>query len=139
MTHDNSEDGHKLVIAECIEIFIRNGIVHVVYADGAEIGLEAQRETHAAITVIANGIRRPMLFSHKGSFWISKDAREYARKNEATQPYKAIACVASNLGIRLMAEFYNKFYKPEIPYKVFSKEGDALKWLRSFIDPSGDS
>lgn len=132
MNNELPAHDHKVVIAECVEIFIRNGIVHVVYSDGAEIGLEAQRETHEAIQKITGGLRMPFLFSHLGSFWISKDAREYARKTEALQPYLAIACLASNLGIRLMAEFYSKFYKPAIPYKVFGKEDDALSWLETY-------
>lgn len=132
MNQEKSEDNPSLVVADCVEIFPRDGIIHVAYNDGAEIGIEAQRELHLAFLRITNGIKHPFLFYTRGSFWMSKDAREYERKIESQQPFLAVACVAQDLGTRLLADFYGKFYKPEIPYKVFSSETEALKWLQSF-------
>jgi hypothetical protein len=125
-------DNEKIVIPDCVEIFIRGGVVHVVYDDGAEVGREVKEEMHAAYLKITGGVRMPFLFTNKGAFWIAKDARDYARKIEPKQPFKAVAYWAPTLGIRLMAEFYGKFYKPEIPYKVFTTENEALQWLEQF-------
>lgn len=126
------EDDRKLVVADCVELFIRNGIVHVVYADGAEITLAIKKEMHRANLRITNGAKMPFLITNNGAFWISKEARDYARRIEPKQPFLAVAYFAPTLGIRLMADFYGKFYKPEVPYKVFSSESDALEWLKEY-------
>lgn len=125
-------DHEKIVIPNCVEISIRNGVVYVAYDDGAEVGRELKKEMHSAYLKITGGTKMPFLFTNKGAYWITKDARELARKLEPKQPFKAVAYWAPTLGIRLMAEFYGKFYKPEIPYKVFAKEEEALVWLKQF-------
>jgi hypothetical protein len=130
----NFPDHEKIIIPNCVEISIRNGIVYVVYDDGAEVGRELKREMHVAFLKITGGTKMPFLFTNKGAYWIAKDARELARKLEPKQPFKAVAYWAPTLGIRLMAEFYGKYYKPEIPYKVFATEADALEWLKQYKD-----
>ncbi len=122
----------KIVIPNCVEIFIRDGIVNVVYADGAEVGRELKQEMHQAYLKITGGKKMPFLTTNKGAFWITKDARDFARKIEPKQPFKAVAYWAPTLGIRLLAEFYGKFYKPEVPYKVFGTEAEALEWLNQY-------
>ena len=134
MTQEQSEDNPKLVVANCIDIFIRNGIVNVVYDDGAEVGMEMIREAHSAYLQITGNTKMPFLFRSRGSFYISKDARDLARKLETRQPFSAVACFAPTLDLRLMAEFYGKFYKPEIPYKVFSSEAEAIEWLGQSLE-----
>lgn len=132
MKQGETGESPSIIVANCVEIFIRNGIVHVVYQDGADIGMEIKREMHKAFLELTGGLKMPFLYTNRGSFWISKDAREYARKIEPQQPFRAVAYVAPNLAIRLMADFYGKFYKPEVPYKVFGKEDDAVEWLKQF-------
>lgn len=107
-------------------------MVLVSYADGAEVGVELKKEMHLTFLKITAGQKMPFLFTNKGSFWYAKDAREYARKIEPQQPFTAVAYWAPTLGIRLLAEFYGKFYKPEIPYKVFGTEAEALAWLEQY-------
>jgi hypothetical protein len=131
-----SPGNDKIVIPGCVEIFTREGIVHVVYDDGAEVGRELKREMHEAYLKITGGEKMPFLFANKGAFWIAKDARDYARKIEPLQPFKAVAYWAPDLAVRLMAEFYGKFYKPEIPYKVFYTEEESREWLKQFQDQS---
>lgn len=125
-------DNEKIVIPNVVEIFIQNGIVYVVYDDGADVGIEIKKEMHQSYLKITGGVKMPFLFTNKGAFWIAKDARDYARKIEPKQPFTAVAYWAPTLGIKLMAEFYGKFYKPEKPYKVFGNEADALEWLKQF-------
>lgn len=125
-------DHEKIIIPNCAEISIRDGIVYVVHDDGAEIDIERMKEMHVAYLRITNGKKMPFLFTTSGAFWISNEARSYARQIESQQPFSAIASLIDSLSMRLMAEFYGKFYKPEIPYKVFANETDALDWLQQF-------
>ncbi len=43
----------------------------------------------------------------------------------------ATAVVVDTLAYKLIANFYLKFNKPKRPYKVFSKEEEAIKWLKT--------
>lgn len=122
----------KIEIPGCVEISIHDSVVYVVYEDGAEVGRELKKEMHAAYLEITGGRKMPFLFANKGAFWIAKDAREYARKIEPKQPFTAVAYWAPTLGVKLMAEFYRKFYKPEVPYQVFSTKAEALEWLKQY-------
>jgi hypothetical protein len=131
VNHPSGE--RKIVVAECVEVVIRNGVVHVIYADNAEITLAIKKEMHQTFLAITQGKKMPFLVTNLGGFWIAKDAREFARKIEPKQPFTAVAYWAPSLGIKLMAEFYRKFYKPEIPYKVFGKEEEAIEWLRGYL------
>lgn len=122
----------KIQIPGCVEIYAHNGVIYVVYEDGAEVGRELKKEMHTAYLEITAGRKMPFLFANRGNFWIAKDAREYARKIEPKQPFTAVAYWAPTLGVRLMAEFYRKFYKPEVPYQVFHTEYEALEWLKRY-------
>jgi hypothetical protein len=115
-----------------VEIWLENGIVHVLYLDHAEISAKIKREMHEVFLFITKGEKYPFLFAANGSLWYTKEARDYAIEIETNQPYLAVAMFAPTLGYRLIAEFYGKFSKPATPYKVFKDKDEAIKWLKSF-------
>jgi hypothetical protein len=121
-----------VVVANCVDISLVDGIVHVTYLDGAEISAEVKRQMFSAFKEVTNGIKHPFLFRSAGKLWVTREAREYAKQMEPDLPYTATALIAESLGFRLIAEFYGKIYKPAIPYKVFRNEEEAVKWLKSF-------
>lgn len=119
----------KVLVRDRVEIWLAGGIVHVVYLDGAEITPEIKEEMHLVFMEITGGKKHPFIFESRGSLWYSREGREYARSIEHKQPFLAVAMIAPNLGFRLLAEFYAKFYKPLTPYKVFKTEEEAKTWL----------
>jgi hypothetical protein len=129
-TKHSGED--KLIVGDCVEIWISEGIVNVVYLDHAEITKEVKQEMHLAFLKITGGKKYPFLFSAAGSLWYTKAGREYANEIEPQQPFLAVAMFAPTLGYRLIAEFYGKFYKPLTPYEVFKDKEEAIKWLKTF-------
>ena len=62
---------------------------------------------------------------------LSKEARDNAVKIEDQSMLGATAVVVDTLAYKLIANFYLKFNKPKRPYKVFSKEEEAIKWLKT--------
>jgi hypothetical protein len=122
----------KYLAGNCVEVWLENGIVHVLYLDHAEISAEIKGEMHELFLFITKGEKHPFLFSSTGSLWYTKAARDYASEIESRQPYLAVAMYAPTLGYRLIAEFYGKFSKPLTPYKVFREREDAIKWLKGF-------
>jgi len=128
---EHSDDG-KFVAGNCVEIWMSEGIVHVLYLDGAEITQEIKHEMHLIFLRITAEKKYPFLFSAEGSLWYTKEARDYASQIEPKQPFLAVAMFAPTLGYRLIAEFYGRFYKPLSPYEVFREKEEAMEWLNTF-------
>lgn len=126
--------GGRTVIRECAEIWLEDGVMRVVYLDGAEISPEIKHEMHLAFLRITEGKKHPFMFESAGSLWYTREGREYARQLEPKQPFLAVAMIAPNLGFRLLADFYARLYKPLVPYKVFKTKAEALTWLRMFVE-----
>lgn len=121
-----------MLVRERVEVWLEDGIVHVLYLDGAEITPEIKHEMHLVFLEITGGKKHPFIFESAGSLWYSREGREYARQLESKQPYLAVAMIAPNLGFRLLADFYGRLYKPEAPYKVFKTRQEAVLWLQMF-------
>jgi hypothetical protein len=122
----------KHIAGNCVEIWLEDNIVHVLYLDHAEITVAIQQQMHEIYMQITGGKKHLFLFSAEGSIWFAKEAREYASEIELKQPFLAVAMFAPTLGYRLIAEFYGKFNKPSTPYKVFKEIEEAMSWLKSF-------
>ncbi len=122
----------KIVVRGCVEIWQRDGVIHVLYRSHAEIDAEIKHEMHLVFLEITGGKKHPFMFLSEGALWYTREGREYARRIEPKQPFLAVAVVSPSLGYRLLADFYAKLYKPEVPYKVFKEEEEAKVWLKTF-------
>lgn len=116
----------------CVDIWLSDETVHVLYRDHAEIDAEIKHEMHLVFLEITGGKKHPFIFLSEGALWYTREGREYARRIEPKQPFLAVAVVAPSLGYRLLADFYAKLYKPEVPYKVFKSVEEAQVWLATF-------
>lgn len=115
------------------EITLRNdGIFHVEFKENAVIDLEQQEENRLKFIEITENVRSLFVYTSHAGVVITKEARENARKLEKDTPMLAVAIVTRNLAYRLLADFYARFHKPHIPYKVFGDMDKAIIWLNSF-------
>lgn len=120
----------KTILLNSMSISIdKNEIVHVNYLKGQVIDVNEKNEELNANIEITNGKKQPFLFKFEPFVTITKEAKEHSIKIELEQPYLAVAIVVDNLAYQLMADFYFKFYKPKVAYKVFKSETKALEWL----------
>ncbi len=126
-----STDG-KYVVGNCAEIWLEDGIIRVMYLDHADISVAINKKMHEIYLHIAQKKKYPFLFSASGSIWFTKEARDFGSEIENKQPFLAVAIFAPGLGYRLMAEFYSRFNKPCVPYKIFKDVEEAMQWLRTF-------
>lgn len=106
-----------------------DGIVHVTFKENCTIDVEMQMETLKLYTEICEGKKSKFLFTAEGGVTITKEARENATKIEGLSPVGKSAVVADSLPYRIIANFYLKVNRPKNPYKVFSNEKEAIKWL----------
>lgn len=108
------------------------GILWIVPNESGELDLE---ETTACFDIYKKlGLDKKkvlQIMDLRNSVTMSKEARDYA----ASQGYNyfiASACVSDSLAVRLMVNFFNKFYSNKVPFKMFGDIESAKKWLQTF-------
>jgi hypothetical protein len=108
----------------------KQGVIYVRYLEGQVIDVKEKIQEKKALQEIASGKKHPVLISFESYVTITKEAKEYSVLIEMEQPFLAVAILVENLAYQLMADFYFKFYKPKIAYKVFKSEEKAVEWLK---------
>ncbi len=103
-------------------------------SEGTEIAYEDAVELIQIGSEITAGKQVGALVDIKSSFTITKDAREYFALHANQKQFKAIAILSGNLASRLIANFYIRINRPEIPTRLFLDEVQALKWLRGYVN-----
>ena len=78
-----------------------------------------------------NGHKALQLIDGRLSFNITKEGKDFAAANGKTF-FIASAIVADNLATRIVVNFFNKFYKHDVPFKMFSTKRKAKEWLLKF-------
>lgn len=102
-------------------------------AEGAEICYEDAVEVVAIGSDITKGKKVGALVDIKSTFTITKEAREYFALHANRNQFMAIAVLSNNLASRLIANFYVKINRPEIPTRLFAAEEQAMLWLRAYV------
>lgn len=112
-----------------------NGIVLQVYKKGVEVEGDDILDNVNVFWRITGGLKLPFIFVPEEDVVITRDAREVGSMSERNgSPVKAVALIAPNIAYRLLADFYMRFHKPVLPYKVFSKlNEDVIKFLLPFV------
>jgi hypothetical protein len=108
-----------------------NDIVYVTFKDDCTLDIDLQMRLLDYYREITDGKLMHFLFMAAENVSISKEARDNAVKIEDQSMLGASAVVVDSLPYKLIANFYLKFNKPKRPYKVFGKEEDAIKWLKT--------
>ncbi|MDF2452761.1 MAG: hypothetical protein K0S26_2265 [Bacteroidota bacterium] len=108
-----------------------NGIVYVLFKDDCLINIELQNKLLHFYRDITGGKLMPFIFLAAENVSITKEAKENAIFIEDQSMVGASAVVVNNFAYKLIANFYLKINKPRRPYKVFSNEQDAVKWLKT--------
>lgn len=62
---------------------------------------------------------------------IEAEVRNYLTAKDRSEYVVADAIVITNLPHRLLADFYMKFNRPDIPTRFFKSYDEALQWLKS--------
>jgi hypothetical protein len=125
----NRIENDKLIIS-----VRHDGIIHVCYKQGVTITSALLLELHVLYVDACQGGNPPFLFSFEDYVSITKDGRERAKTQEKVFPGCAIAVLADTVAYQLMANFYLKVNRPNIPTLVFKDSRKAIEWLRTFVE-----
>lgn len=108
-----------------------NDIVYVLFKDNCILDIDLQLRLLRYYAEITDNTLMHFIFLAAENVTITKEARDNAVKIEDQSMLGASAVVVDSLPYKLIANFYLKFNKPKRPYKVFGKEEDAIKWLKT--------
>jgi hypothetical protein len=108
-----------------------NDIVYVTFKDDCNLDIPLQMRLLDYYRDITGGKLMHFMFFAAENVSLSKEARDNAVKIEDQSMLGATAVVVDTLAYKLIANFYLKFNKPKRPYKVFSKEDEAITWLKT--------
>mgnify|MGYP005992613613 CR=1 FL=1 len=129
----NKVETKEKVETSAAEYFIEDSILYMRAKKDANFTLEVTMEGIEARKKLQNGRKFPVLIDMRLAFGVSVEAREYSARDETTELYLAMAILSGkSLPARMMGNFFIKFNKPNIPLKLFSSEGKAIEWLKSF-------
>jgi hypothetical protein len=117
------------------EIFLdEDGVLWLKPDEDADMDLE--EVTACFNTYSEMGINKEnkvlQLIDAQKNVTMGKEGREYAALH-GKDFFIASAVVSNNLSVRLLVNFFNLFYKTQtVPFKLFSNEESARRWLARF-------
>lgn len=121
----------EIEIEEAVLGIRADGIVQVFLKDHMELDVELQTRWFEIYEILTGGVKSPFIFQTGVGTTVTKEARENAVLMEEQTPLGATAVVVSSMAHVLIANFYLKFNKPKVPYKVFKDYDSAIKWLQT--------
>ena len=125
----------KKIRTKANEIWIdEEGFLILKAMEGIEMDLDEVKVCFEAYEQLGIGPHNKVLElidARDGS--LTSEARNYAAEHGMNY-FIAAAIVSDSLAVRMVVNFFNTFYKHVVPFKIFSNESDARKWLRTFKD-----
>lgn len=108
-----------------------NDIIYVLFKDNCTLDIDLQMRLLEQYNKIAENKLMSFIFMAAENVSITKEARDNAVKIEDISMIGSSAVVVTSLPYKLIANFYLRFNKPKRPFKVFSNEEEAVKWLKT--------
>lgn len=91
--------------------------------------LEGLKKDHDVYLELTNGTPMPLLSDNRSIKKIGSAEQSYI-KSTLTDFASKLACIVDSPLTRFLHNTFIHLYRPEVPVKMFTKEEDALKWIR---------
>lgn len=125
----------KHISAKGSEIWVDDeGILNLKLSEYEEADLEEVKACFELYKSLGFGPHKKVLqiIYSPENLPVNHEARTYAA-NTGKDFFIASAVISNSLAVKLVVNFFNKFYKHNVPFKIFSTEQAARTWLHSFI------
>lgn len=123
----------KIELPASIVSLRADGIIEFYLKSNITLGLEDAKAVVVATEKLGGGKKYPLLITAGNFTLVDTEVRKYASSEEGNIYTIASGIVVNNLAQQLLGNAYIKFNKPPTPTRLFTKEEEAVKWLRSFI------
>jgi hypothetical protein len=112
-----------------------NGIIKGVYIENSIIDLAIAKEVVKKRILFSNRSLSPLLIDGRKVKQVTKEARDYFGSKEGAELLSAGAILVESKLTTILANFMVRINisKSYIPLKVFSKEEDAIDWLKKYV------
>jgi hypothetical protein len=112
------------------KIWIADGILHAHMTVG-EFDMEMSKETVAVGLKMIDETGIDLLLVDMGACKkISREARQHMQTISKQPAIRKIAFLVKNPVTRVLGSFFIGIQNPQVPTKMFSREEDAIKWLK---------
>jgi hypothetical protein len=127
----------EIVATEVCEVFTiqlrSDGIIHSHTSSNGDFTIESLKKFNIVMGEMLNNGMSPLLISFDEFAIPPVEAREFWAKKESCPYSSADAYITTYLGHKIIGNFYLKFNKPGRPTRVFTKEDEAVEWLKTFL------
>ncbi len=108
------------------------GILRIRINDGYNVTLKDAVELFELYRKLGcDKNKKLQLMEGERFFSFDQEAQKYAAQHGGTY-FIASALVNNSLAIRMLFNFFHRFFTSSVPFKMFPSEKEALAWLRSF-------
>ncbi len=113
---------------------MREDGILVLYAnENHAYTIDDTKENVAAFGALSGNKKVPVLIVGGSFSTLAPETRAFLASEESLLYSKAEAFLLKSLAQKLLINFYIKFDKPLVPTKVFTKEEEAIIWLKGFL------
>ena len=105
-----------------------DGILRIRMIEGASVEVDDIKLQYETIKRLTDKKRLAFLLDARANFTTSKAAHEYLVQQSADRI--ATAVITSNSISKAIVNTYITVFKPASPYKMFTNEEAAIKWLK---------
>ncbi len=109
---------------------LKDGVIHFVYKQGAEIDLAAAKEVVDSRLKAQGNEFFSVICDVRGLKSVNKEARDYLAK-QGSEKVSAVALIVGSPARKVMSNFYLSVNKPEVHTKLFLSYEEAIAYLIS--------
>lgn len=120
---------HKEATLEWYE----NDLVICRYKAPSDVDVELINRINADILAMVEDRPYTVIVFAEPGVNFTAEGRAYGAEKGHAGNKKAWAAVSDNLAQILVVNFFVRFNKPKIPFKLFKKESEAREWLNTFM------
>lgn len=123
----NRTMANEAVLETVVMTYGDDGILRITINEGASIGIQQTRLQLETIRRICGDAKIPVLIDARASHHVSTEAKEFTAQNVGNRI--ATAVISSNPLTKISVNIFVSVFRPSTPYRVFSNEAKAEKWL----------
>jgi hypothetical protein len=110
-------------------LLFRDRIQFVYLNEGVEVVREMVEIINRHGTEASKGEKYCVFVDMRFNVTSTPEARNYAAENSFKHFHIAYALLAKSLSVKLIANAFIQFHKPQVPCRIFNEEEEAIKWL----------
>lgn len=110
-----------------------DGIARTVVDAGAEVDVEEAKENTEAVFSLYKDKKFPLLIDSRHIKYITKEARDHFSIRNRETLITAFAVLIDSPLSRVIGNFFMGLNKPSVPARLFTKEEEAIKWLKNYL------